>query len=145
MIYIQRNILFTAAIKQIKRMAETGIYEGTPKTRDYLMNCNWFLESHGAYMIFTRDVGMHSSGMFKNPDYERCYHLSLSFKESITGEPLPKDKKKTDKIVSALFEKHSNLLWCEPPYSKDGIENYVWHYRLFCDEHWQPIKPRAWY
>jgi len=43
----------------------------------------------------------------------------------------------------AKFCDDRRLLWIEPPYSPEGRRSDVHHYRLFCDEHWQPIKPRG--
>lgn len=39
--------------------------------------------------------------------------------------------------------RRERLLWCEPPYSEEGKKAGVYHYRLFCDENWQPIFPRG--
>lgn len=54
-----------------------------------------------------------------------------------------KDKKALSEILKLLFNSYQHLLWVEPPYSDEGKKMEVWHYRLFCDEHWQPIKPRG--
>lgn len=70
-------------------------YDGlaTERNRMLLRRCSGFHESSGTKLIFTRDAGMHSSGWWKNPDYERCWHLSLSFVSPLTGDVLPKDVK----------------------------------------------------
>jgi len=82
------------------------------------------------------DIGYHTSGWWKNPDYERCYHLSISF-------PGGRNNKKLEHILNKFFGNNKRLLWCEPPYSEEGKKAGVYHYRLFCDENWQPIFPRG--
>lgn len=67
----------------------------------------------GSQLIYSRDVGHHTSGWFKNPDYERCRHLSISY------------------------------LWTEPPFTEQGKRDGVWHFRVFCDQGWQPLMPRG--
>jgi hypothetical protein len=62
--------------------------------------------------------------------------LSIAF-------PGGKKKRTLEDVLKYLFGKHTNLLWVEPPYSEVGKSKDVWHYRLFCDEHWQPVKPRG--
>lgn len=121
--------------------AKLGTWDGRILT-PYFKMCRW-IWSGGATIIFTRDVGYHSSGWWKNPDYERCYHLSLSFFDQSTLEPAPRDLKLTRQIISQVYGRNRKLLWCEPPYSPDGKRNQVWHYRLFCDTGWNPIKPRG--
>lgn len=97
----------------------------------------------GTLIIFTRDAGMHSSGWWKNPDYERCWHLSLSFHDPITGEDGPKDTKLTEEWLDAFYGDDCRYVWAEPPYSDGGKKADVWHYRVFCDPAWQPILPRG--
>jgi len=119
----------------IKLTAECGIWNGVDYDA-YFERCRFFLEGSGARIIFTKEVGYHTSGWWKNPDYERCYHLSLSF---LGGT----DRGTSRKILAGLFHDYEHLIWAEPPYYPEGKEHDVWHYRLFCDEHWNPIKPRG--
>jgi len=97
----------------------------------------------GTKLLFTYDVGMHSSGWWKNPDYERCMHLSLSFVDPVTGAYLDKDDRLTREWCEAFFGSDVDKLWCEPPHSSEGKGACVWHYRLFCDPSWSPIVPRG--
>lgn len=123
------------AFERIKKTAQHGIWNG--KELDaYFENCRWWWEKYECSLIFTKDVGYHSGGWWKNPDYERCYHLSISFKGG-------KNKHILNKIISGLFGTHKNLIWIESPYSKEGKQEDVWHYRLFCDFLWQPMKPKG--
>lgn len=94
-------------------------------------------------MIFTRDTGMHASGWFKNPDYERCWHLSLSFREpdgsKNAGARLPYDERAGAEWVKAFFDDWTRYVWMESPFSDEGKACDVWHHRVFCDPAWQPL------
>jgi len=114
-----------------------AIYE-----QPYFDRCRGAHEPTGTVLIFTRDVGMHSSGWWKNPDYERCFHLSLSYRDPETDRPRPRDVKLSKEWVQAFFHEHQRLIWAEPPYSDEGKVSDVWHYRVFCDANWVPMLPR---
>jgi hypothetical protein len=97
-------------------------------------------------IIYSRDSNMHSSGWFKNPDYERCLHLSLSFhyvQQSGKLTSIPFDRTLARAVVERIFDRHTRLIWTESPKSEGGRLLDVWHYRVFCDEHWRPIMPRG--
>lgn len=134
----------------LKARANAGLWNGrdpTPYFASCRMSCRLTPETY-CTVLFTRDVGHHSSGWWKNPDYERCYHLSLSFVAAspLIGSvptPLPRDAAVTREFVGRLFGPHRHLIWCEPPYSEAGKAADVWHYRLFCDPAWEPIHPRG--
>lgn len=99
----------------------------------------------GTQAVLSRDTGHHTSGWWKNPDYERCLHLSLSFVDPETGSSREKDKKLTAQWIDAIFGANNRLLWCEPPFSHQGKKRDVWHYRLFfADKGFSvPILPRG--
>ena len=124
------------------RAAKSGTWDGVRLT-PYFDRCRWVFRPLGCKAIYTRDVGYHTSGWWKNPDYERCFHLSLSFVDPETGEPAPRDPVLTALFLEALFGPHRRWLWCEPPHTQRGKRLAVWHYRLFCDPAWEPIKPRG--
>ena len=134
-----RNIdLFTADKDMFQRLIATGrngLWQGDDMD-EYFMSCRWWIEKYECTVIFMRESGYHSGGWWKNPDYERCWHLSISF-------PGGKNENKLNKILEGLFGSNKKLLWVEPPYSKEGKSNDVWHYRLFCDENWKAIIPRG--
>lgn len=120
----------------------------TPSNQALLGECTWHYGPDNARMIFSRDSGMHSSGWWKNPDYERCFHLSISFSHlspliGVREQLLPQDHKIARAWCELLFRDHVRLLWAEPPFSAGGKARDVWHYRLFCDPHWKPILPRG--
>jgi hypothetical protein len=133
-------------VARLKLAAETGFYSGlieTPGAAKYIDRCKGFDRRTGVLLIFTRDTGHHSSGWWKNPDYERCYHLSVSFRDPETLEPAPFDAKTGGQWAKRFFGANVRWLWIEPPYSEQGRALDVYHYRLFCDPGWQPIKPRG--
>jgi hypothetical protein len=132
---LDKYTLVTDACKRIKYAASRGMWDGRSTTL-YFESCRWLLERFPATIVYTKEEGYHSGGWWKNPDYERCWHLSISFRSG-------SEKKALSEILEHLFGQYQNLLWVEPPYSDQGKSMNVWHYRLFCDEHWQPIKPRG--
>lgn len=125
----------------MRRMALTGVFDGSPTP--YLDKCTGAHRDSGVQFIFTRDTGMHTSGWFKNPDYERCWHLSLSFREPDSGARLPYDEKAASEWVKAFFGDWTRYIWMESPFSDEGKACDVWHHRVFCDANWQPLIPRG--
>lgn len=145
MLIITRDIdaELSKLVAQLRRTVNSGTWEGKGET-PYFTRCRHLNHRLGMLAIFTRDVGYHSSGWWKNPDYERCKHLSLSFFDPATMTASGhKDDTLSTALVHALFSQDKRLVWCEPPYSADGKRRQVWHYRLFCDPAWEPIKPRG--
>jgi hypothetical protein len=150
-------------ISTIRRRALLGVHDGRDDvlTRFYLNECTHFHGQSGTIIIFSRDHGHHSSGWMKNPDYERCWHLSLSFREpqdwsigklaktstlimlGAAFELAPFSLAKARPWVEALLYPDASLSWMEAPFSPQGKECDVRHWRLFCDPSWQVIKPRG--
>ena len=129
-------------VRTMRKAAMSGTWEGRSMT-GYFKRCRHVLYDLGMIALFTRDTGHHTSGWWKNPDYERCFHLSLSFRDPETGEPAPRNKPLTGLMLDGVYSHDKRLIWCEPPYSDDGKARDTWHYRLFCDDHWRPIMPRG--
>lgn len=102
----------------------------------YFHMCTWHLSRYPTTAIFTKEEGYHTGGWWKNQEYERCYHLSISFKGG-------NEKKALNDILGHLFGAFEKWLWVEPPYSEEGKRNDIWHYRLFCNALWEPIKPKG--
>lgn len=132
---IIRVEFIAGALRKIKYRANSGLWNGRDMTA-YFESCRWWIEAYECSVIFTRDIYHHTSGWWKNPDYERCWHLSISFRAG-------KSKPALEKILDGLFGADKKLLWIEPPHSPEGKANDVWHYRLFADQFWQPMKPRG--
>jgi hypothetical protein len=135
----------------MKRHAEHGHYTGVVETTHlpYFRKARKLHQPTGTILIYTRDIGHHSSGWFKNPDYERCYHLSLSFFDPQTQYPRPFDSKLAKVWIHAFFGDWTRYIW-EESMSDEGRQLLaqnpnqpeVRHYRVFCNPVWQPIIPR---
>lgn len=127
------------------RMAARWAYDGRmddPMTKQYLKSCTHCYRPDGVILIFTRDFGHHSSGWWKNPDYERCFHLSISYRDPVTGVPVPHDKKISGAWVEEFFHESKRLVWAEPPFSQDGKSADCWHFRVFMHTDWKtPLLP----
>lgn len=139
---IAREQWLADLIQSHVQSALKGQWDGRGIT-PYFESCRRRSPFRGMVTLFTRDYGHHTSGWWKNPDYERCYHLSVSFFDPLSQEPRPAENDTVQKLVHGLFGVHRRWLWVEPPYSDEGKRMGVTHYRLFCDEAWQPLKPRG--
>lgn len=134
---------------EMRRCAKRGVFDGreTPSALAYLHDCRRIHQETQTVLIYTRDTGHHTSGWFKNPDYERCLHLSLSPAPRLVIVPglerAELDKEITSLWVRAFFGDHARLAWAESPKTPQGKSRGVWHWRVFCDEHWQSIQPRG--
>jgi hypothetical protein len=93
----------------------------------------FYIAPWNALCIFTLDIGHHTSGWWKNPDYDACWHLSISYQDLESGDMAPQNHKLSWKIIRAFYESHYKLVWSEPPYTPNGKAADVWHYRLFVD------------
>lgn len=129
-------------VKHHKKSAELGEWDGKGPDA-YFKSCHFTNPFRGITTLFTRDVGYHSSGWWKNPDFERCLHLSVSFFDPTYRTPVMPDRQITAALVQGFFGKDKRWVWVEPPYTPDGKRKGVMHYRLFCDAGWNPIKPRG--
>ena len=116
----------------------TGRMEDLPKLRRHTIDC-----PDGARVMFTRDSGHHTCGWFKNPDYERCLHLSISYRDPETMEAREHDLAESREWCRLFFGQHVEKVWTEPPYSEEGKARDVWHFRVFCDPKWDPWMPRG--
>jgi hypothetical protein len=142
----QKGYLKTSVANYMKlRALQSQIFDGAQNTFHVMDECmtHYFdVDDTVHQLIYCRTKGFHSSGWWKNPDYEQCYDMSLSFR-SIDGEKLSHDHKKAKEWLGLLFGENVRLLWVEPPYYEFGKTADTYHYRLFTDKFWQPIKPKG--
>lgn len=134
--------------RHICRRANYWTFDGRegPDLMRRLRECTYDSSSTRTRVMLTRDVGMHTSGWMKNPDYERCLHLSLSPAPAMVvgAPPLIEDRNVIEELwVRAFFGEHALLTWREGPKSDVGRLREVAHWRLFCDPSWSPIMPRG--
>ena len=144
--YFEYHWLMENVAREMRRVALTGpTYDGlnTSLNRQTLWRCTGVHIITGSKMIFSRDAGHHSGGWWKNPDYERCWHLSLSFFDPVTELPRDKDVRLTEQWIEAFFHDDKRCLWSESPFSLKGKALTVWHYRVFCNPAWEPIIPKG--
>ena len=128
-------------IVALKTAVARGVWDGK-QPNAYFRSCRQVDAKKGISVLFTRDTGYHTSGWWKNPDYERCLHLSLSVRDAVTQQPLPRERKLFQEIAEVFFGANARKAWIEGPYSPEGKQSDVWHYRVFCDPSWTPIMPR---
>ena len=144
--------LLKVVVDRLKKKAHLGLYFYGNESASALERHKDFLVVGDVMivMIFTRDTGMHSGGWFRNPDYERCYHLSLSFRGA-SGNPMeittrlefaPQLHDLAREVCCEFYGANFNFILAEPPFSELGKQLQVWHYRIFCNERWAPIIPR---
>lgn len=129
----------------MKRWAEMGAFNGyNTHSRYFLYSIRTHHET-GTVLRYTRDIGYHSSGWFKNPDYERCYQLSISFHDPQTMLDAPWNPQLARLWVQAFYHQWARFVWDESnSYYRDevgGLE--IHHYRVFCNPKWKPIIPRG--
>lgn len=138
-------------IRHHRQAARQGVNDGSGSqwARMYRDMCQSFYlyvkgESVCMGIAFTQDEGHHTCGWWKNPDYDRCEHLSLSFWEQPGGKPLPRDPVKTKQFIEHFFGDYARLVWAEGPSSELGKKADIWHYRVFYASDWKtPILPRG--
>lgn len=143
-IFLDLDRLVALATFRASRWLYDGL--GSPQNQARVNACRYLYAvapDASARIIYTRDIGHHSGGWWKNPDYERCFHLSISFCVNPTDEPLPFDRRRAEVIARAFWPRDVAKAWVEKPYTEEGRHAGVWHYRLFCDPAWQPIQPRG--
>lgn len=145
--YFGPNWLKPGVVTWLQRQAAAGRASMLhPKGNlSYFHSCTAFHCPSGTKLILSRDTEHHACGWWKNPDYERCLHLSLSFYDPETMQPTGRNTKLSTEWVGLVFQDYCRLLWCEPPYSPEGKKHDVWHYRLFYADpgFTAPILPRG--
>jgi hypothetical protein len=131
--------------RDMRRQAKRFIFRGRNDLTDQATIAACRRIAHGTVLIFTRDVGHHACGWWKNPEYERCYHLSMSAPPALIWTPDTPELNDDLELawLKAFFKDKLNMLWFEGPYSPEGKAHNVKHWRLFCDPAWQPIIPRG--
>ena len=140
------NWLRPSVVNKLRAQALCGELKGFMDTASqaYIMDCTAFFAAEGVVLIYTRDSGHHMSGWLKNPDYERCLHFSISFREPFRLQKQASfDEKKAVEWLDLFFGDAKRFAWVESAKNVQGIAWEVRHYRVFCDSAWQPIHPRG--
>ncbi len=141
--------LMAGVVKWLKIQASKGVADMRSQRNHmmspYLANCLAYHRPTGTKLMLGRDTGHHTCGWWKNPDYERCVHLSLSFLDPKTGQHRDKDIELSREWVDLVFGEWTRLVWAEPPFSPEGRLCDTWHYRVFYADaaFTAPILPRG--
>lgn len=146
MTLITPNMLKMARI--MKHNAQLGIFTGLIEEvqSSYFQKCRRLHEETGTLLIFTRDIGHHTSGWFKNPDYEQCYHLSISFHDLEHQSYRPFEPELAKSWCHAFYGDWTRFIWEEGQTDEAKNDPHLpesRHYRVFCDLAWNPIIPRG--
>lgn len=96
-------------------------------------------------VIFTLDCGMHMGGWWKNSEYDRCWHLSLTMRTASSPLAIPETPThaEQDVWVHAFFDPHAAWVWFEPATNTTPAGKAPVHYRLFLNQDLDPILPRG--
>lgn len=105
-------------------------------------------------VMMTLNVGTHASGWWRNSEYDRCLHLSISHPVKVPGSLRggleEASLAEVQAWARAAFPDHYRMTWTEPPakvFDQDVLANRrrpgVWHVRLFLDRNNQPIQPEG--
>lgn len=101
------------------------------------------IEGVAVVVILTRD-NLVKMGFWKNIDFARCLHLSISFRDPCTNQTVPWCNATAKRIVAAVFGIDARLTWWEPAYTPEGKFRGVQHWRLFYSPNWSmPIHPKG--
>lgn len=94
-------------------------------------------------LLLTFDVGYHACGWWKNSDYDRCWHLSLTHP---AGQHLETpDEREVFAWAERLWREHASKAWIEGAASSLDVYRLpnVVHARLFVGAHDEPIIPEG--
>lgn len=137
-------------------------YQGPPMCSEELLHkpgieyksfARGFYDRLGTLILYSREVW--APAVIKRKKVPAAYwrHLSFSFHESdLKAGPerygrmrkvLRRDLEATAGWLSWFFGSQCRYLLCDPPMTKHGKEFDVWHYRLLCDELWNPPRSRV--
>lgn len=140
------NWLKASVVQKLMTGAWDDTFDGIMTVRSalYMDSCTAFHAASGSVLIFTRDIGHHTSGWFKNPEFERCFHLSLHFTEPFERlKTVQFNQKLAQEWADLCFGQHAGKAWIESAKTDEGRALEVLHYRVFCDECWRPFMPHG--
>jgi hypothetical protein len=117
-------------------------------SRHYLIADSLTEPGRETAIILTYDVGYHSSGWWKNSDYDKCLHLSVAHPNHsglVGARPDAPSEKEVQAWAKAMFGDEVRRTWTEPPASAFDAhrETGVAHVRLFLNKAGEPITPKG--
>jgi len=120
------------------------IFNGLPWSGSVIDSCTaiYTQKKQITQLIYTKDIGTPFDSWFKTPDYERCFHLALTYWHT-DWEPKPNNEKETNEWLHLFFDPFTNWVWAENVHGENDKKLDIWHYRLFTDTRWKPITPQG--
>lgn len=110
----------------------------------YLRMCAAEHRPTGTLLMVTRDFEPNATPSATTP--ERALHLSLSFIVPGSrpydgyGQPRRRDVGLSHEWARLVFRHRLPWVWVRRPLSEAARLKEVWHYMLFCDERWLPVR-----
>ncbi len=135
-------------IKKVSKLAWRQLWSGVWIRSNihcpYFQKCQHFEPLTGTNLIFSRDEGHHSSGWWKNPDWERCFHLSICFRgQNDVRKIQPFDEALAKVWVLHLYGPWRRFIHRESPRSDEGKQLKVHHFRVWANRNWEPLIPQG--
>jgi hypothetical protein len=123
-----KQLDFDQIAKRMRFHARSGAMCGdlSADERKYVRRCS--VRAGTTTLVFTRDFGNHD-GWLSDPTHDRCWHLSIACD----------DDNERDAWLRAFFGDHVAELWGQTCATDYGQQRGVWHWRLFCDQNWEPM------
>lgn len=120
---------FESTASRMRSRARSGEHCGGQSIteRAYIKKCR--TREGNTTLAFTRDFGQHQFGWLADPAHDRCWHLSIA-----CDDPIERDA-----WLRAFFGDDLEHVWGQPAVTEYGESSGLWHWRLFCDENWQPL------
>jgi hypothetical protein len=131
-------------VRMLRQRALSGVHYGRVMDLGYLRACTVEHGPTGTRLTYKRDAGHHTCGWLANEQYQRCWHLSVSFWEPPAMlYAVAYDRHLADAWVRAFFGEHCGWLWAERAASMHERWVGVRHWRLFADRDWTPLRLRG--
>ncbi|HEY4243692.1 MAG TPA: hypothetical protein VGM88_27960 [Kofleriaceae bacterium] len=124
-----KQLDFGLVAKRLRFRASSGTMrgDGSQAEHKYVRRCS--ARAGSTTLVFTRDAGNHEFGWLADPTHDRCWHLSIA----------SEDDTERDAWLRAFFGDRVSDLWAQTCATQYGHDRGVSHWRLFCDERWNPL------
>jgi hypothetical protein len=145
------------AAREMLRLAASGVLnEHWPRSQGMIAR-NKQMSANGRYVrLCTAEHRPTGTMLMLTRDFEppkqadgtptRVIHLSLSFivpgsrPHEGLGQPRKRDALLSHEWARLVFRHRLAWVWVQRSVTELGRRKGVWHYKLFCDERWLPVK-----